>query len=683
MVRVSIVMTVFNREQFLPMAIASFRQQTFSGETELIIWDDGSTDQSAAIAQSVAQHDQRIRFIQADHLGRSQALVKAMAAAAGQYVGLLDSDDLLLPTAIEESVALLENDQSVGMVYSQYLNIDERGNLKGLGKRSLSSYSPSRLLVDFMTFHFRLFRRSVYEQVGGFDPAFEWAEDYDLCLKLSEVTTIRHLPKPLYCYRSHADNLTLNQVELVRFSAIAIQNALQRRGLHKTYQLNLNLESSFNIVPVARAAQERRVIAGERRTEELGKQEDTNEKPLVSIIIPCFNAAMRIEACLKSCLDQTYHAIEIIVVDNNSTDDSGLRVKRVGEAAHCPVVLLDCPQQGANHARNMGFEVARGDYIQWLDADDTLDSHKIERQVALLEAHDEVDIAYGDWRWRVLKDGAVRSHFDVTEQQYKDLGLLLLLDHWRPPHAYLLKRAIALQLHNAKAWHPDTKCAMDREYFSLAALFGARFAYVPDSCVSYVHWSNKQVTHLTPPIKRVQMLQNIFSRLQRVAIERTGGKRYQLRTQHWLLLKQSWALWKPAFSLVIDNDGKIAIALHEGKTFIAVGAVGVVAVAFATINKSMTLEAIALAVVKKIMAIALQIENKNDLREIHDLLNSVLDDREKAEALRMNFIKAIYTAKTSTSLRGPQALPMLPLLRFKVWTILNQLQHEGWLMNGD
>jgi glycosyltransferase involved in cell wall biosynthesis len=119
--------------------------------------------------------------------------------------------------------------------------------------------------------------------------------------------------------------------------------------------------------------------------------------PLVSIIIPCFNAGAMIERCIRSCLRQSHPAIEIVLVDNNSTDDSVARAVAIARRSGRPLIVERCPEQGVNHARRLGFKRAAGDYIQWLDADDELAQDKIGRQVRALAKHPEFDLAYGDW----------------------------------------------------------------------------------------------------------------------------------------------------------------------------------------------------------------------------------------------------------------------------------------------
>jgi filamentous hemagglutinin family protein len=238
---VSLVITTYNREQFLGAAIASVLQQTYS-DFELLVWDDGSTDGSVELAQSYARQDNRVRVIAAEHLGRVEALRAAIAQTQGTYLGWIDSDDLLAPTALEKTVQVLEQYPDTGMVYTDYVDIDEQGKELQYGYRCHIPYSPDRLLVDFMVFHFRLLRRSHYDQVDGIDGSLDFVEDYDLCLRLSEVTEIRRVQEPLYYYRIHPNNASqeFNTEQLLRTHMI-LEQALQRRGMADTHAISLDL----------------------------------------------------------------------------------------------------------------------------------------------------------------------------------------------------------------------------------------------------------------------------------------------------------------------------------------------------------------------------------------------------------------------------------------------------------
>lgn len=244
---VSLITTVYNREAHLSEMIESILSQSYSN-FELIIWDDGSTDDSVEIARHYAAQDKRIRIIAAAHQGRVQALINGVAQTTGQYLGLVDSDDLFAVTAIEEAVAVLETTPDVGLVYTNYQTIDEQNQILGIGKRCQIPYSKEALLLSFMVFHFRLMRRSVYEQVGGFDPRFPLAQDYDLCLKISEVAQISHLPKSLYYYRVHDECVSSQKnIEQILCTKRAIEDAMQRRELNEQYTLQMRVQSHFSL----------------------------------------------------------------------------------------------------------------------------------------------------------------------------------------------------------------------------------------------------------------------------------------------------------------------------------------------------------------------------------------------------------------------------------------------------
>lgn len=532
---ISLITTVYNRDFYLPKTLDSILAQTYP-HFELLIWDDGSTDRSLEIAHTYAQRDDRIHVMQSPHnQGFPKSVKAAISATTAPYFGWVDSDDLLAPTALAETVAILDSQPQVGLVYTNHLIIDAEGNDRGLGRLCRIPYSKDRLLLDLMVFHFRLIRRSCYDQVGGIDTTIACAEDYDLCLKLSEVTEIHHLPKPLYFYRRHTHNVTNNQVEVIQSTHQAIQNALHRRGLDVNY--NLKITASFSLHSKPTNQKPSPLLELEIP---LGSLE-----PLVSIIIPAYNAISRLQQCLQSCLNQTYPNLEIILVDNGSTDDTVQIAQTILQKSNRPFHILHCPQRGANHARNFGLAHAQGDYIQWLDADDDLAPDKLLKQVMALVQHPQCEIAYGNWDWCFWENQKQIAQLRFVDRPYDDFLWETLLDNWRPPHAYLLRRSAALQLMNAQAWQPETTVYMDREYFTIAALIGFQFLYVPDSWVRYHHWSMSQVSRRATYRDRVVNRQRIFQRFQEIAQTSPNPISPTQRS----LLAQSWNLWIPAFTL--------------------------------------------------------------------------------------------------------------------------------------
>jgi glycosyltransferase involved in cell wall biosynthesis len=239
--KISLVIAIYNRQDYLPMAIESILNQTYTN-FELILWDDASTDHSLAIAQDYAHRDSRVRVVAAPHQGDTLSLQSAFALTTGTYLGWIDSDDRLASTALAETAVVLETYPQVGMVYTDYQLMNSQNQILGLGKRCRVPYSKNRLLIEFMTFHFRLFRRTAFEQAGGINPSLSLIADYDLSLRFSEVTEIFHLPRPLYDYRLHPQGQSSQRsLETIRNSQQAVENALVRRGLAEQYQLNVEL----------------------------------------------------------------------------------------------------------------------------------------------------------------------------------------------------------------------------------------------------------------------------------------------------------------------------------------------------------------------------------------------------------------------------------------------------------
>jgi glycosyltransferase involved in cell wall biosynthesis len=369
---ISLLIPCYNCDRYLTEAIESVLAQTYP-YFELLIWDDGSTDTSLEIAHRYAQRDCRIRVHAATHQGIAPALKAAINQTTAPYLGWLDSDDRLALTALEETIAILDAQLDVGMVYTQYEVIDARGNSRGLGDRCRIPYSKERLLTDFMTFHFRLMRRSVYEQAGGIDPSFQWAEDYDLCLKLSEVTQIYHLPKPLYFYRRHDRNLTNNQYETIRWAGIAIERAMIRRGLDQKYRLEVRLVGQFKLLP------------------QLGEVKHKEAAPLVSVIIPTHNRRTLLDRALRSVRGQTYRHVEIIVIDDGSTDGTTKWLQ-----THHPQVqvITLAGNQGAAAARNQGAAAAQGQFLAFLDSDDQWHPHYLQCQIDTIVRHPKAILVY-------------------------------------------------------------------------------------------------------------------------------------------------------------------------------------------------------------------------------------------------------------------------------------------------
>ena len=217
--------------------------------------------------------------------------------------------------------------------------------------------------------------------------------------------------------------------------------------------------------------------------------------PLVSIIIPCFNAADWIEQAIESCYAQTYSPIEIIVVDDGSTDSSATILRRFNSKIRLEVG----PNSGANVARNRGFQLSSGRYIQFLDADDYLFRHKVEAQVDFLE-RSGADVVYGDWRHQVHlgKQHWYLDRIRVSHHQ-SDVLLALLRGWWVAPGALLYRREI---VDRVGGWDESFAAAQDRDFFTSIALSGADIRYQADCGFVYRHTRFGEGTLSTSNLER-------------------------------------------------------------------------------------------------------------------------------------------------------------------------------------
>lgn len=192
---------------------------------------------------------------------------------------------------------------------------------------------------------------------------------------------------------------------------------------------------------------------------------------LVSVIIPCFNAQRWIAEAIDSCLQQTYPNIEVIVIDDGSTDNSLKIIKSYGDR----IIWKTGPNRGGNHARNKGFSLAKGDYIQYLDADDYLLPEKIERQVRCLE-ETGADVVYGDWRHKHHQPDGTAFFDDIQVSGPKEdfLESLLSNENWVAPCAVLFTKAA---VERCGVWDETLQVGQDRDFLISVAMNGEKFVY--------------------------------------------------------------------------------------------------------------------------------------------------------------------------------------------------------------
>ena len=230
--KVTVLMTVYNGQDFLAGAIECVLAQTFT-DFELLIVDDGSDDRSADIIRSWARSDERIRKIKHErNMGVAQARNSGLAAAAGQYVAYQDSDDLSRPRRLQMQLDYLESHPQVGALGCQMEVVDQ--DLKPLFDYATP---PNHALITWNLFFgwgmahcASMLRRRLYDARQPYNPRNRYAEDLELWLRLAPVTRFANLPEKLVRYRSHDQSVSVKRRDLqkddVRMAVAGALNAL-------------------------------------------------------------------------------------------------------------------------------------------------------------------------------------------------------------------------------------------------------------------------------------------------------------------------------------------------------------------------------------------------------------------------------------------------------------------------
>jgi len=227
---ISIVMSVFNGEQFLAEAFDSLLNQTLR-DFELIVVNDGSTDGSGAILDSYQKKDSRLRVYHQENKGLIFSLNRGCGLAAGEYIARMDADDVAVPDRLALQFEFLKNHPNVGVVAGAVQFIDTAGRaLCTTGHPNGDQEIKSALLEYNVIWHPTvLMRTDVFLASGGYRASFRDAEDYDLWLRIAERCQLVNLEQVLIKYRIHSNQVSQRKLKQQALSALAARTAASAR----------------------------------------------------------------------------------------------------------------------------------------------------------------------------------------------------------------------------------------------------------------------------------------------------------------------------------------------------------------------------------------------------------------------------------------------------------------------
>ncbi len=222
----SVALSVYNGAPYLAGAIESICAQTFA-DFEFLILDDGSTDASGAIARGYAARDSRIRVIARENRGLVASLNQLLAEARAPWIARMDADDVCLPERFARQMEFLRAHPDHGVIGSDAWHFgadgepiaDHSGLTRPLTHAAIcANFEAGRTMLHNAV----IYRRADVLKVGGYHTPFAHAEDYDLWLRLSQVTKLANLPEQLVGYRLYPGSVSnRHQIAQTRNAALA------------------------------------------------------------------------------------------------------------------------------------------------------------------------------------------------------------------------------------------------------------------------------------------------------------------------------------------------------------------------------------------------------------------------------------------------------------------------------
>lgn len=302
---ISIVMPTYNpNPDWLAEAIESVLAQIYP-HWELCIADDASPDPAIrSVLESYATRDSRIKVVFREQNGHiSAASNSALEIATGEWVALLDHDDLLPVHALFCVAEAVNSHPQARLIYSDEDKIDEEGRRRDPYFKC--AWNRDLFYSHNMISHLGVYQRHLMQEVGGFRVGLEGSQDYDLalrCIERIEPSQIHHIPRVLYHWRVHAES-TAGGAVAKPYAAVA-----GVRALHEHFERT------------GRKGKHDATSTGYRVRYELPAT-----LPLVTLIIPTRNALGLMRQCITSIIDRTsYPNYEVIIVDNGSDDEAAL-----------------------------------------------------------------------------------------------------------------------------------------------------------------------------------------------------------------------------------------------------------------------------------------------------------------------------------------------------------------------
>ncbi|SDS00487.1 Glycosyltransferase, GT2 family [Halopseudomonas xinjiangensis] len=401
---ISIVVPTYNPSAaWFTEAVDSVRNQLYPN-WELCIADDASTDPAVRpLLEKIAASDSRIKVVFREQNGHiSAASNSALSLATGQWVALLDHDDLLPEHALYCVAKAIIEDPSVRMIYSDEDKMNEKG--QRYSPYFKCDWNPDLFYSHNMFSHLGVYQKQLLDEIGGFRLGVEGSQDYDLalrCIERIDARAIHHIPRVLYHWRVHAES-TASGADAKPYAMLAGMRAInehfERTGVKGKVELvGPGYHASYDLEPTP---------------------------PLVSLIIPTRNGVELLRQCVSSIREKTdYPNYELIIIDNGSDDPATLSYLRYIESPTVRVIRDDRPFN-FSALNNVGAAAASGEVLGLINNDIEVISPSWLREMVSHALRPEVGAVGAKLSYpndRIQHAGVVLGMGGVAEHAHKQL----------------------------------------------------------------------------------------------------------------------------------------------------------------------------------------------------------------------------------------------------------------------
>lgn len=380
--KVSIIMPVYNGGRFFEEALQSALAQDYEN-IEIVVINDGSTDDGET-GRIARRHKDRIVYIEQENTGTGGALNRGIRAMTGDIFCWLSHDDRFEPHKTSEQVEFYRKlDRPDAIVFSDYFLMNQDGDIYyrvALPHHEMVERPRLPVFRRYINGCTVFIPRHLLKGEGPFKAEYRYTQDYRLWAELQRSSTFFHLNKPLVHQRLHRGQGSHDAPALPEADQFWTTLVDQVPG-----PTRLSLFGSDRRFFREMAAFLEETSHLEAAESVRSRMEAPNDDVTVSVVIPFFNEIDLVLRALSTVTIQTHSNLEIILVDDGSTEDTG-RLVAISEQ-DSRITLLRQPNQGPGSARNTGLSVSTGEYVAFLDADDMWLPHKVEVQLqAMREA---------------------------------------------------------------------------------------------------------------------------------------------------------------------------------------------------------------------------------------------------------------------------------------------------------